>query len=392
MMAAIQSRYRTRRRQAPGFTLVELLVGMAIMSLLTLALFVLFRSSLSSYKSTKRAMDASDVTRTAFQVMERDIVQGYAAKHYGDASSFFGCPFGFSMIATLDAAGQAQTARVSYVVHSYAGGKIVDAMHPDPMIEGYVDLPTYGIIRYIEPGVDTLSEYPVNWPDYTSASAPPEETDRNLWTPLRRIYVYFGPDPNAGAGFDYRPVSPTKFQAMIEAKKHELWLAMLGERVEPFGQLPDLWTDLGKVPDDYVVAEGVLATQPPDLEPDGVTPHTPVPLDYVQWFRYGYTKGEVKGVDAMQLGRIQMVPYWHAVDEDNLGVAPDLAAGEPGEINYPFINNYGSPLYPFPPSLVAVNMDLAFPAPNLGEHHLVRKLSQTFEVPVGYRRPMMAVE
>lgn len=427
MMAAIQSRYRTRRRQAPGFTLVELLVGMAIMSLLTLALFVLFRSSLSSYKSTKRAMDASDVTRTAFQVMERDIVQGYAAKHYGDASSFFGCPFGFSMIATLDAAGQAQTARVSYVVHSYAGGKTVDAMHPDPTIEGYVDLPTYGIIRYIEPGVDTLSEYPVDWPDYINdATGPIEGTQRNLWEGLREIYVKFGPESSASMTlsdgtpvFNIQPVSPTKFQAMIEAKKHELWLAMLGDRRELFyvpdvdptdppindGQLPRLWDDpaapgtswgatspnfgsewIEKYPEDYVIAEGVLATQPPDVEPDNVTPHTPVPLDYVQWFRYGYTPGEVKSEDAAQLGRIHMIRYWHAVDTTNLGDPGDPSG------NFPFINNYGSPLYPFPPSLVAVNMDLAFPAPNLGEHHLVRKLSQTFEVPVGYRRPMMAVE
>lgn len=398
MMASIQSRYRTRRRQAPGFTLVELLVAMAIMSLLALSLFVLFRSSLSSYKSTKRAMDASDVTRTAFQVMERDIVQGYAAKHYGDASSFFGCPFGFTMICTMDAAAQYRTARVSYVVHSSAGRKIVDALHPDPTIdpEGYVELPTYGIIRYIEPGVDTLSEYPVNWPDYTGgAPGVPESPQYALWDPLNEIYRQFGPDPTQ-VGY-IESVSPAKFQAMIEAKKHELWLAMLGDRVEPFGEyLPTLWDDpaapgttwgtspaqntgfsdawAGKYPEDYVIAEGVLATAP------GAVPD----LSQVQWFEYGYTKGEVKSENAAQLGRIQMVPYWHAVDIANLGTA--------GEVNFPFINNYGSPLYPFPPSLVAVNMDLAFPAPNLGEHHLVRKLSQTFEIPVGYRRPMMAVE
>ncbi|MEA3364044.1 MAG: prepilin-type N-terminal cleavage/methylation domain-containing protein [Candidatus Hydrogenedentes bacterium] len=382
-MASRQNRWRTGRRKAPGFTLVELLVAMAIMSLLILALFVLFRSSLISYKSTKRAMDASDATRTAFQVMERDIVQGYASKHYGDAASFFGCPFGFSMIATIDAAGQAQTARVSYVVHSFAGRKIVDAMYApgegDP--EGYVDLPTYGIVRYIEPGVDTLSAYPVDWPDYTDASGPIEGTERNLWEGLREIYVKFGPDSSASLTlsdgtpvFNIEPVSPTKFQAMIEAKKHELWLAMLGDRIEPFGQLPDLWSDLGKVPEDYVIAEGVLATAP-----------GPVPdITQVQWFKYGYTKGEVNGKHAAQLGRIHMIPYWHAVDTANLGTA--------GDVNFPFINNYGSPLYPFPPSLVAVNMDLAFPAPNLGEHHLVRKLSQAFEVPVGYRRPLMAVE
>ena len=189
---------------------------------------------------------------------------------------------------------------------------------------------------------------------------------------------------------------------------------MLGDRSELFyvpglnpgdppindGALPRLWDDPAapgstwrggsfsgqwdkKYPEDYIIAEGVLATEPPP------PPAVPVPMDYVRWFRYGYTEGEVDVYHLEELGLVKMIPYWHAVDDTNLG--------EPGDPtdplnNYPFINNYGSPLYPYPPSLVAVDMRFAFRAPNLGEQRYVRQLSHTFQVPVGYRRPLMAVE
>ncbi len=364
MMALQHMRSSKRRGAARGFTLPELLISMAILSILTLALFMLFRSSLSAFKSTKKAMDASEETHTAFRVLERDLAQGYAAKHYGDSANFFGCPYGFSMIATLDAAGQARTARVSYVVHSFAGQKQADTLDGD--------LPTFGIIRYIEPGVDKLNEYPVQWPDYTSPTPPIEETQQNLYQPLRDIYEEFGPEGPS-------PVGAAQLEAMLESKKHELWLAMLGDRRERFGLLPDLWTLLGKVPEDFIIAEGLLATTPPDFEPDGVTPHVAVDMDYVQWFRYGYTPRDPRFIE--DVGAVEMIPYWNAVDPDNIGIL--------GETNYPFVNYYGSPLYPFPPSLVATNMDLVFKAPNLGEHHYVRRLSHTFQIPVGYRRPVL---
>lgn len=388
MTAPRQNARNGHRRTARGFTLVELLVAMAILSILTLALFMLFRASLGAYRSTKRAMDASEVTQTAFRVLERDVVQGFAAKHYGDASSFFGCPYGMTMICTLEAADAYNTARVSYVVHSFAGSEIVDTITDGPD----VNVPTYGIIRYIEPGIDTLSNYPVQWPDYTQSTWAPELPDYPLWYQLNLIYRQFGPDPNAT---DFiQSVGPEKLEAMIEAKKHELWLAMLGDREEPFGPLPRLWDDPAapgttwgggsfsdqwddKYPEDYIIAEGVLASDSAILLP---------PLDVVDWFRYGYTPGEVDVNHLERLGLVQMLPYWHAVDITNLGDPADPSN------NYPFINNYGSPLYPYPPSLVAVDMRFAFRAPNLGEQRYVRQLSHTFQVPVGYRRPLMAVE
>ncbi|HQH69237.1 MAG TPA: prepilin-type N-terminal cleavage/methylation domain-containing protein [Candidatus Hydrogenedentes bacterium] len=414
MTAPRQNAGNGHRRTARGFTLVELLVAMAILSILTLALFMLFRASLGAYRSTKRAMDASEVTQTAFRVLERDVVQGFAAKHYGDASSFFGCPYGMTMICTLEAADvyAYNTARVSYVVHSFAGGSVVDTVTDGP--DEY--LLTFGLIRYIEPGIDTLSNYPVEWPDYTQSTWDPEWPDYPLWYELNQIYQQFGPDPNAGAGADYRQVPAAEFEAMIEAKKHELWLAMLGDREEPFGDLPRLWDDPtapgtnwgggpsfatlwdGKYPEDYLIAEGVVQARPQTEFPDGYSTvmynGQSVKLgdafNDVHWFEYGYTPGEVE--DLARLGLVQMLPFWHAVNDSNLGVAPDTLSGEPGDINYPFINLYGSPLYPYPPSLVAVNMPFAFRAPNLGERHYVRQLSHTFQIPVGYRRPLMAVE
>ncbi len=389
MMALQHMRSSKRRGAARGFTLPELLISMAILSILTLALFMLFRSSLSAFKSTKKAMDASEETHTAFRVLERDLAQGYAAKHYGDSANFFGCPYGFSMIATLDAAGQARTARVSYVVHSFAGQKQADTLDGD--------LPTFGIIRYIEPGVDKLNEYPVQWPDYTSPTPPIELP--NLYQPLRDIYERFGPA-------SLSPVPAAQLESMLQARKHELWLAMLGDREEPFGALPRLWDDQaapgttwgggpsfaalwdGKYPEDYLIAEGVVqadADRPfpggytTTIGPSGEIVYEVQNFSEVHWFRYGYTPRDVEFIKDM--GVVETAPYWNAVDPDKIEA--------PGDINYPFTNLAGSPLYPFPPSLVEVNMAFAFPAPNLGERHFVRKLAHTFQIPVGYRRPTL---
>ncbi len=395
MMALQHMRSSKRRGAARGFTLPELLISMAILSILTLALFMLFRSSLSAFKSTKKAMDASEETHTAFRVLERDLAQGYAAKHYGDSANFFGCPYGFSMIATLDAAGQARTARVSYVVHSFAGIKAVETLS-----DAADDMPllTFGIIRYIEPGVDKLNEYPVQWPDYTSSTQPIELPQRNLYQPLRNIYVQFGPA-------SLSPVPAAQLESMLQAVKHELWLAMLGDREEPFGALPRLWDDPaapgttwgggpsfaalwdGKYPEDYLIAEGVAQANPETAFPAGYSNTTykeesvylGEAFANVHWFRYGYTPRDVEFIKDM--GVVETAPYWNAVDPDNIGA--------PGDINYPFTNLAGSPLYPFPPSLVEVNMAFAFPAPNLGERHYVRKLAHTFQIPVGYRRPTL---
>ena len=389
MMALQHMRSSKRRGAARGFTLPELLISMAILSILTLALFMLFRSSLSAFKSTKKAMDAIEETHTAFRVLERDLAQGYAAKHYGDSANFFGCPYGFSMIATLDAAGQARTARVSYVVHSFAGQKQADTLDGD--------LPTFGIIRYIEPGVDKLNEYPVQWPDYTGPPPPLEAPEFPLYQPLRDIYEQFGPA-------SLSPVPAAQLESMLQARKHELWLAMLGDREEPFGALPRLWDDQaapgttwgggpsfaalwdGKYPEDYLIAEGVAQANPETAFPAGYSNTTykeesvylGEAFANVRWFRYGYTPRDVEFID---MGLVETVPYWNAVDPLNIGM--------PGDPNYPFINLAGSPLYPFPPSLVEVNMAFAFPAPNLGERHYVRKLAHTFQIPVGYRRPTL---
>ena len=395
MMALQHMRSSKRRGAARGFTLPELLISMAILSILTLALFMLFSSSLSAFKSTKKAMDASEETHTAFRVLERDLAQGYAAKHYGDSANFFGCPYGFSMIATLDAAGQARTARVSYVVHSFAGQKQADTLDGD--------LPTFGIIRYIEPGVDKLNEYPVQWPDYTSPTPPIELP--NLYQPLRNIYEEFGPEGPS-------PVGAAQLEAMLESKKHELWLAMLGDREEPFGALPRLWDDQaapgttwgggpsfaalwdGKYPEDYLIAEGVAQANPETAFPAGYSNTTykgesvylGEAFNNVRWFRYGYTPRDVEFIE--DLAVVETVPYWNAIDQANLDIPRDPVSGLETP-NYPFINLAGSPLYPFPPSLVEVNMAFAFPAPNLGERHLVRKLAHTFQIPVGYRRPTL---
>ncbi len=410
MMALQHMRSSKRRGAARGFTLPELLISMAILSILTLALFMLFSSSLRAFKSTKKAMDASEETHTAFRVLERDLAQGYAAKHYGDSANFFGCPYGFSMIATLDAAGQARTARVSYVVHSFAGSNPVETLSdgPDDAL-----LPTFGIIRYIEPGVDKLNEYPVQWPDYTSPTPPIELPQQNLYTPLRYIYEHFGPDPSFVLASEYWPVPAAQLEAMLQARKHELWLAMLGDREEPFGALPRLWDDPaapgttwgggpnfaalwdGKYPEDYLIAEGVAQADPDrpfpggyttTIGPGGETVYEVQNFDEVHWFRYGYTPRDVEFIEDM--GLVEMTPYWNAIDQANLDIPRDPVSGLETP-NYPFINLAGSPLYPFPPSLVEVNMAFAFPAPNLGERHYVRRLAHTFQIPVGYRRPTL---
>ncbi|HQK76571.1 MAG TPA: hypothetical protein PKZ25_10265, partial [Candidatus Hydrogenedentes bacterium] len=141
---------------------------------------------------------------------------------------------------------------------------------------------------------------------------------------------------------------------MLQAKKHELWLAMLGDREEPFGALPRLWDDQaapgttwgggpnfaalwdGKYPEDYLIAEGVAQANPETAFPAGYSNTTykeesvylGEAFANVRWFRYGYTPRDVEFIEDM--GLVETVPYWNAVDPLNIGM--------PGDPNYPFIN------------------------------------------------------
>ena len=102
MMMAIH-----KRRQ--GFTLIEVLVSTAIFTILMSGLAALFVASLRAVKTGYQAMDANELARGVFDVLERDLAQGHTAREYGSYEQFHGTEFGYSMIGLVRAKRQNAT-------------------------------------------------------------------------------------------------------------------------------------------------------------------------------------------------------------------------------------------------------------------------------------------
>ena len=390
-----------------GFTLVELLVTMAIMALILGALLMLFKSSLRSYKSSMQIMEISEETHTAFRVLERDLTGIHTARDSGDSFNFFGTPYGMVMICTVETGKEKYTARVSYVLHEFAKGEDLQTYDLDAFGASVPSdlIRSVGLVRLVEPGIETLDSFPVDWPDI-GAGEPAEVTEKNLWYALKYIEDAYGPD-NGASGSLLAPASEEQYHVMMRARKAELWLAMLADR--PYGytdyldpavpnplaavDLPQLWDNpvapaswgatspnttfwQGKLPEDYVVSRGMLTKV--DVTATGLNFVDLVDGSQAR-FEYGCVVDVLDGVGAIQRGGISWRNYWHTMDQfDNVGDSTDPALYP----SYPFDRIYGSPFYPFPPAMVRATGTFAFDPKELEKNPADRRFEFTFEVPV----------
>ncbi len=246
-----------------GFSLVELLVATAILSVLMSGIVMLFVGSMRSVSQAHQAFDAFEVARGAMNVIERDLTSAFASREYGDYYTFYGTPIGMIFVGVMgkqDSSVNINLSRVTYVLHvfedsDFSNRALGDKFETDIWDEGSGDdvtviVKTRALLRYVEPNVQDLESFPYDWPDL-AGSAPGEigSPERNVWDALQLAV-------NRNGGIDLYDLGPPEAalaDELLKAKKRELWIRMLAG--DP--TLPDIWALLGEDPRDYVIAEHI---------------------------------------------------------------------------------------------------------------------------------------
>jgi prepilin-type N-terminal cleavage/methylation domain-containing protein len=249
-----------------GFTLMELLVGMTIFLVIMLSVTLMFNAVVRTSKIGYQNQTAYQVVRGVFDTIEQDISRAYTSRETGLKDTFYGTPYGFTFIGMVDSDGDEEfnLSRITYVMYSESYDAFPLDNTNDPLrivhqstADEYADSEervTYALLRYIEPGVDNLDSFPINWA---------EDFD----------------DDNLGLGYnlqdDFIDVAPNNVcdgtlecvELFERSLKCELWIRMLAG--DP--RVPRFWGEgspvrMGTVafvdqdmdPADYVLAENIL--------------------------------------------------------------------------------------------------------------------------------------
>ena len=124
--------HRVRHKQ--GFSLTELIVAMAIFTVLMAGLLALFSGVVKTVRQGYRFMDATEIGRSTLQVMQRDLEGSCVNTELRDAYMFYGRPEGFMFIG---AHGGGQLGRVTYVITRYADAdNTIDENRPFSTVVG----------------------------------------------------------------------------------------------------------------------------------------------------------------------------------------------------------------------------------------------------------------
>lgn len=411
------------RRSDKGFTLVELLVAVTIFTLLMGAVGAFYVSSLRAVRTGNQAIDVNQAARTVFSTVQRDLATAYAARDFGDTHTFYGTPIGMTFVglarnydSTLPAD---NLARVTYVMHWTAGTGTFDSEQVNEL-DGTFRYNTYGLLRVVEPNVDNLDEFPIDWAGLA----------QNLeFGGVRNLL-----DDACGCDYLTESGSMTALQEeRVQSAKRLLWIQMLaGGAVDVDFNLivPDFWTlpatdfnndgefeypsDLDgdgepDPPTDYLIGEDIVSRYPPLL-----------PYDYgnaIPFFQYARKydyesdgtdndddgvideAGEVPPNNFLNPGQItQYKPTpletheanwaninWVSWWNDYLGNPGDTALPSPA-FPHPGIGGMGSPHVPYMPEVVRMNFTFRVASPYVGAPDTERRLTQVVVVPTGYTR------
>ena len=182
-------------RKSHGFTLVELLVALGIFATLMSGILVLFVGSIRTVNQGRQSINAHEMARGAQMVFQNDLVSGFTSRDHADVYNLVGTPVGMVFIGTsrgnattsANAASVPGVARITYVIYknnitnwvepvaatSTNGTATMGMVDPienifsttpfDPAIPPTLNGYPYKLIRFVEPGVSQLDEFPINW-------------------------------------------------------------------------------------------------------------------------------------------------------------------------------------------------------------------------------------
>ena len=396
---------RIRRSERGGFTLSEMLVSTAIFTVIMAAVASLFVASLHAVKAGRQVMDANEESRMAYAVLERDLNSAFTARDRGATFQFYGTPIGFSYVGLARAydptSSRDNLSRVTYFVHPTVRSKGFSSAVTNDLGESD-EVRTYAMLRYIEPGVDNLDVFPIDW-------ATLENDSPVVAAELDAVRALADAWP------------PHIVEAMMRAKRRQLWIRLLAE---PFTQeeidagvddgFPSFWDEdfprpageIWRDPRDYVLAENLLAASVPELQP-----HDYMYLDKADaadpdreiFFWYGLTGSSEQTMSAfwnaegalplpfvagdatvVQDPADPMYQFPRSPDDPIYG---DELEETPGLLSWqPLLHLIGTPLNPRLPEVVKVDVRLKYASPHPGAPDLERDFLQLIDVPSGYMR------
>lgn len=274
-----------------GFTLIELIVAVAILSVIMAAVGGLYAASITAARQSIQNIEANEAGRTAFGLIERDLNAAFTARDYGDLYQFYGTPIGFSFVGLTRAykseSSTPNLGRVTYVLHptELAEGEaieIVDAAvtdlaivraneglspeeqeSPEDIKEAYVI--TCSLVRYYEPGRSDLETFPLDWQKLRFGEDTNYTGDEEYGTGYAIVDQEFTAiEGLANVGWGAEIIEP-----LVQAKKRQFWMRLLsgaeGQNYAGADRLPR-WFDEPPIPGDttgYVPETGL---EPYDYE------------------------------------------------------------------------------------------------------------------------------
>lgn len=425
------ARHSGRRHRAHGFTLVELLVSLAIFAIVMTSAALLFASAVRTSKQGFQAQEAFEVARGVMDVVERDLSRAFTSREHGDDYSFYGTPIGFTYVGLISTEGSntSNLARVTYVIYHNALDQLTGAVSAYDSVEGGT-VHTYNLLRYVEPGVDNLDAYPIPW----GGQVPSVELPFTLQDYVDQNVQLLGcPDAACDAQAE-------------RAFKSEIWIRMLAGGDPALG-IPSAWDTLPAFvgdpanpnddlrPEDFAIAENVrylvgdgvtcdLENFEPDFDDlvfmygngnrcvlvlrdandipmfrpfDALTPATykpdQGPIPFFTYWDIGVRRAAANPPTNKRYEPVAL-QFW----DDNRNMVGDginndgdcLVGGEPSkcvdETDEMFSVNVGSPLDARLPIAVTVDFTLFYQSPYPGAPDFNRRFTQRIDIPTGYRR------
>ncbi len=349
--------YRANASRRFGFTLVDLLVAISILTIVMAAVAALMWGSVKAVRTGTANIEGNEEQRALLRTVERDLSTAFSGRDFGEYYQFYGTPIGFCYVGLARSyeyrfATKPNLARVTYVLHRTTGSRNFSTTYG-------TSTSTYALIRYIEPNQRDLDTFPINWENLRGSIEFPGIDSE--FTAIESL---------AAEGWEASVI-----EDLIRAKKRQLWLRMLSGGG---GNLPSGWDLIGKDPRDYVLVENIRLSAEPGLSANDKTFAGPV------FFEYGITDG----------ASIGFRPFWNA-DANMPGAQPFVAGATTQSVENPLYQAagpeplarlIGTPLHSRFPEVVRVRAELLYKSPYPGAPDIARAFEQTMDVPSAYMR------
>ncbi len=404
-----------------GFTLVEILVSIAIFLTIAGSILAIFNGSLRTMRIASQNQEAYEVARGSLKTLERDLSLAFTSREHGDHYSFYGTPIGLTFVGLVKyhEDSEPNLARITYVIRAVD----LDEMEAVPDKDGIVvEKQTYSLIRFVERNQHDLESFPVDWDTLAVADSGGLFLQDLIGDPN---------DPggsNAASAVNMASVNGLCaagdvecFNEVARAKKRELWIRMLAEvppdiALQPTATFPALWETAplnDAVALDYVLAENIRyvnAVDPLDVTPKILNVDTAKVAD-LRWsfFKYRdvnrFSDGNIKGANLAFWNDWRNINIGNNGLDDDLDGTPDQdgegrvdlnsnglnddgdgATDEGDEFGEIFGGGIGSPISPHFPQQIVVDYTLFYEAPFPGATDFEETFTLEIDIPTAVRR------